>query len=356
MSVLEPGEVKLDRVGVVMMSAIGNSVHVLPVLNALKRHHPAAHISWILQPGPASLIRGHPAVDEIVPFERRRGWRGLVDLRRELAGRPFDLVLDFQVYFKAGLVTGLTRAPVKLGFDRRRAKDLNWLFTTHRLPPRPPRHTQDRYFEFLEFLRIPYGDPEWQLGPWPAERPRQQAILEPLERPAVALVVGASREETSWVPERWAALVDVLYYEYGLQPILVGGRSPRELEVERVIREQSRYQPISTLGVPLRDLVAWLDAAALVVSVDTGPLHMTVALGRPVVALMGYYDPRRTGPYRRFHELIVDAYHDPGELAPISDAVRPGRTKRITLAEVRQKVELAITRYVRSTADEERIS
>lgn len=346
MSTFPREAIRLHRVGIVMMSAIGNTVHVLPVLNALKRYHPAAHISWIMQPGPASLVRGHPAVDEIIPFERKRGWRALLELRRQLADRSFDIVLDFQVYFKAGLVTGMTHAPVKLGFDRSRARDLNWLFTTHHLPRRPPRHTQDRYFEFLEYLGIPFGEPEWNLGPWPEERPLQRAIQQQLERPAVALVVGGSREETSWVPDRWAALVDSLYHDHGLMPVLVGGRSPRELEVERVIHERARHRPLSTLGVPLRELVAWLDASALVVSVDTGPMHMAVALDRPVVALLGYYDPGRTGPYRRFHDLIVDAYHDPGDQAGVSDAVRPGRTRRITVEQAQQKVELALARYV----------
>jgi heptosyltransferase I len=133
---------KLDRIGIVMMSAVGDAVHVLPVLAALKRHAPKSKITWVLQPGPASLVRGHPHVDEIVLFDRAKGWHAFADVRRELARRPFDLVLNFQVYFKAGIVTSFTRAPVKLGFDRARARDMNWLFTTHRIPPHAPQHVQ----------------------------------------------------------------------------------------------------------------------------------------------------------------------------------------------------------------------
>jgi heptosyltransferase I len=351
------GVVRLDRICVVMMSTIGNAVHVLPVLNALKRHHPAAHISWVIQPGPATLLHGHAAVDEIIPFHRRRGWRGLLDLRRELAKREFDLVLDFQVYFKAGLVTGMTRAPVKLGFDRARAKELNWLFTTHRLPPRPLRHVQDGFLEFLEQLGVPAGPLTWDLGPWVDERSAQRAFFEPIDRPVAALVVGGSREQTGWVPARWAELVDALYHDHGLQPMLVGGGSPRELEVERVIRERAVHRPISTLGAPLRELVWLLDGAALVISVDTGPLHLARALGRPIVSLLGHYDPRRTGPYRHCPELIIDAYHEPGEVVPISAATRPDRMQRITTTQVREKVEIALERYVRppsSRAETER--
>src|SRR5579885_3723008 len=115
----------LRRVCIVMMSAVGDAVHVLPVLNALKRQHRGVHITWILQPGPATLVRGHRSIDEILLFDRSAGWRAFTDIRRELSAREFDLVINLQVYFKAGIVTSFTRAPVKLGFDRARARDFN---------------------------------------------------------------------------------------------------------------------------------------------------------------------------------------------------------------------------------------
>ena len=155
------------RVGIVMMSAVGDAVHVLPVLNALKAYAPRSRVSWVLQPGPAALVRGHPAIDDIVLFDRAKGWRAFSEARRELARREFDVVLDFQVYFKAGIVTSFTRAPIKLGFDRARARDLNWLFTTHRIPPHEPQHVQDQYLEFLTALGVPNDDVRWNLGPWP---------------------------------------------------------------------------------------------------------------------------------------------------------------------------------------------
>ncbi|MBW3655451.1 MAG: hypothetical protein KY444_05045, partial [Gemmatimonadetes bacterium] len=142
------------RVLIVMMSAVGDAVHVLPVVTALKRHDPTLHITWVLQPGPASLVRGHPGVDEIVIFERKGGWRAFADVRRKLAGRRFDVVLDLQVYFKASIVTALASAPVKLGFDRARARDWNWLVTGPRIPPHAPQHVQDQYFEFLDALGV----------------------------------------------------------------------------------------------------------------------------------------------------------------------------------------------------------
>ena len=337
----------MDRIAIVMMTALGDAVHVLPVITALKRHRPDCHITWVLQPGPAKLVRGHPDVDDIIIFDKRKGTRGFLDVRQAMAGRRLDLVLALQVYFKAGLVTALIDAPVKLGFDRARARDANWLFTTHRIPPHDNQHVQDQYLEFLEYLGVPYEPLTWHLGPWPDERDAQRAFFAQFDRPVVTMVIGTSKAEKDWLPERWAVLNDVLAERYGLTPVLVGGRSPRELETARIIFETTRHPPIDMLGCSVREMVGILHGSALVVSLDTGPLHMSVALDRPVISLMGYNNPKRVGPYRKFHDLIVDVYGDPGENYPITPAHRHDRMPRITVDAVVEKVEVWREQYRR---------
>jgi heptosyltransferase I len=329
----------LRRVCIVMMSAVGDAVHVLPVINALKRHHPAVHITWLLQPGPATLVRGHRSVDDIIVFDRAAGWRAFTSVRHALATREFDVVINLQVYLKAGIVTSFTRSRVRLGFDRSRARDFNWLFTNARIPPHPPQHVQDQYFEFLTALNVPHEPVEWDLGPWSGERAAQRAFFENVERPAASIVVATSKPQKDWLPERWADVADALYHDFGLQPVLVGGRSERELHAEAVIRSRVAHPVVSALGSGLRNLVGILDGSSLVLAPDTGPLHMTVALDRPVISLMGYTNPKRTGPYRRFHDLIVDAYGEPGEHYPISMENRLDRMPRITVREVLERVE-----------------
>jgi len=340
---------RLDRIAIVMMSAAGDAVHTLPVVNALKRHRPQSHITWVLQPGPATLVHGHPAVDEILLFDRSRGWRAFRDIRETLAARAFDVVINLQVYFKAGIVTGFVRAPTKLGFDRARARDFNWLFTNRKIPPHPNQHVQDQYFEFLHALDVPSAPVEWHLGPWPEERSWQREFFATFDRPAAPIVVATSKPEKDWLPERWADVADALWHDFGLEPVLVGGRSDRELHAERVIQERARRPPRSALGSGLRKLTAILDGSALALAPDTGPLHMAVALDRPVVSLMGYTNPKRTGPYLRFHDLIVDAYGDPGEDYPISMENRPGRMTRIQVRDVLDRVERWRQRYATST-------
>src|SRR5688500_3195342 len=279
-----------------MMSAVGDAVHVLPVINAIKRARPTSHITWVLQPGPASMVREHPSIDDIIIFDRTSGVAALRSVIAELRAREFDLLINLQVYFKAGIITALSGVPRRLGFDRARARDANWLFTTERIPAHPVQHVQDQYFEFLSALGVNPEPVEWHLGPWKAEREWQSEFRSRFERPIASVVVGTSKASKDWIPSRWADVCRILSDQHGLQPVLVGGESDREkLAAETIMSGSTSH---SALGSGLRKLVSILDASEVVLAPDTGPLHMAVALDRPVISLMGYTDPRRTGPYR----------------------------------------------------------
>jgi heptosyltransferase I len=330
---------RLDRIAIVMMSAIGDAVHVLPVINALKRHSPRSRVTWFLAPRPATLVRGHPAIDEIIEFSARGGLGAWRDMKRALRAREFDLVLDFQVALKAGLLTSLIRAPLKVGFDRRRARDLNWLFTNEKIPPRDNQHVQDQYFEFLDFLGVPHDRVDWGLGPWENERGVLDSVLPKRDRPFASIAVSTSKPDKDWPAERWAEVVDALRERFGLDSVLVGGRSPAERAAEETIMRSARHAPRSTLGSTLREMVSVLHASALVLSPDTAPMHIANALGRPVVALFGATDPKRTGPYGKSQDLVVNAFSDPGDPPGIIMDRRLGRVKRISVADVLAKVE-----------------
>lgn len=333
--------IALDRVAVVMMSTVGNAVHTLPVVNSLKAHRPDARVTWIMQPGSAALVRGHPAVDEVVVIDRKQGVRGFAALRRALAGRRFDVALNLQAYFKAGVAARLTGAPVRVGYDRARARDLTWMFSTHRLPARPRGHVQDEFLEFLDFLGVPVRL-EWGLEPTAEEAARYAPLLPGVSGPTVALVVGTTKPEKEWPAERYAALADRVAAELGGRTVLVGGRSPREEAAAAAIRAAALHAPLDLREWDLRRLAYLLTRADVLVSPDTGPLHMGVALRTPTVSLMGHTNPRRYGPYRRYHDLLVDAFGDPGEDYPADAPNRAGRMGRITVDQVMEKVALAL--------------
>lgn len=336
------------RICVVMLTAVGDAVHVLPLLRSIRRHTPGTHLSWVLQPGPAALVQGLPVVDEIVQLDRRRGVRGFLDLRRALGGRRFDAVLLLQPYLKAGIAAALAPAPVRWGVDRARARDLTWLFTNRMLPPRPVGHIQDQFLEFLDALEVPRVM-EWGLGPTPEERSRYAGLLSPADGPTVAFVVGTSKPAKEWPAERYAAAIDRLAEARGARAVLVGGLGERESAVSAEIAARARHAVLDLRAWDLRRVAYLLDRADLLVSPDTGPMHLGVALGTPTVALMGYTNPKRFGPYRRFHDLMVDAYGDPGEDYPASAPHRPGRMERIGVEAVVERVLRGLDRYPRTS-------
>jgi heptosyltransferase I len=335
-----------------MLSAIGDAVHVLPVANALKRAWPDSRITWVIQPVPHLLVDGHPAIDDFVVFHRRRGlrgWTGFADLGRQLRGRRFDLLLGLQVYAKAGLITAMISADVKLGFDRARARDAQWLFTNQRIPPHPPQHVQDQYFEFLEYLGIDPNPVTWNLRLTDGEREAQTSFFEALDRPACAVVVGTSKAEKNWTPEGYARVLEVVEAEHRLRPVLVGGPSAVERSLADEVSRRTSATVVDALGDDLRKLVWIVEGSALLISPDTGPLHIARALGTPVVGLYGYTNPRRSGPYGAYEDLVVDGYaRYPGEDYPVQHAYRDGM-KRVTVEAVLEKVEKALARYTRPT-------
>ena len=333
------------RICVVMLTALGDAVHVLPVITAIKRQAPGSHITWVVQPAAAALVRGHPAIDEVLVFDRSKGGRAFLEMRRVLRSRRFDVVLLLQPYLKAAILAALAPAHVRIGTDRTRARDLSWLATPVRLPSRELGHMQDQFLEFLAVFDAPAEPLEWNLGPWPGEREWQRNFFASIGGPVAAIVVGTSKPEKDWIPERWAEVADILVDDYGLRCVLVGGNSERERASERIILERAVHRPMSALGSGIRPLVSILEGSALVLSPDTGPLHMSVALGRPVISLLGYADPRRTGPYRRFHDLMIDGFHEPGEVGPVTNERRHGRMSRIRVRDVIEKVELWKSRY-----------
>lgn len=333
------------EVAVVMLTAVGDVVHTLPVLRSLRAAWPGVRITWAVQSGPQGLVAPIGAADEFLTLDRKAGWRGFMGLRRSAARTRFDLVLALQSYAKAGIVSRLLSAGRRVGFDRRRARDGTWLLTGERLPPRPRAHIQDELLEFLDYLEVPRRL-EWGLGSLPEERERYRGLLPEHDGPTVAFVVGTSKPEKEWPAERYAAVASELRAAHGARCVLVGGLSERENAVAAAL-SASAPGIVDLRAWDLRRVVYLLERADVLVSPDTGPLHAGVALGTPSVALMGYTNPRRFGPYRRYHDLLIDAFGDPGEDYPVSAPHRAGRMTRITVGQVIEKVDLALRRYPR---------
>lgn len=341
------------HVCMVLLTGLGDVVHGLPVANALKRATPIRRITWVVEPMPAPVVQGHPAVDDVVVYEKSRGLAGVLDLRKRLEGRAPDMTLNLNVYFKAIWPTVFSGAPVRVGFDRDRASDGVWLAANRRLPRRPRSHTQDMFLEFLEWLGVAPEPLEWRLEPTAEERAAQARFFEPFERPVAAVVPATANPKKDWVAERWAGVLDALAGDFGFDTVLLGGPSERERRIVAEIQATASTRSVVAMGDGIRPLLWRLHGSSLLVAPDTGPVHMARAMDVPVVGLYGHTNPWRVGPYRKYQDLWVDTYTEPGEAPDPSNAEpKLGRMERIGVADVLERVQAAVDRYGAGAVDE----
>lgn len=283
----------------VKLGAIGDVVNSLPLVHRLRQAWPETHIAWVIAPLAHGLVAGHPEVDEflVVDVKRREQWRPFA---RELRGRRFELVIDLQRLLKSGLITRLSGAPRRLGFDRARCKELSWLFTNERIAPNPaPGVTVAQYLEFADHLGLPDCQAQWNLPrvPWTEPAPR------------VCLGIGASKSANLWPVERWAELARALVEGRGGAPLaperIVLGGGPQDRTAADAFLALAPAGIRDTVGrLSLAESAGLIAASELFVGCDTGPLHIAVAVDTPVVALFGAADPGRTGPYLRPQAVI----------------------------------------------------
>ena len=342
-SLLRPG----SRVCIVLLTGLGDVINGLPLVNALKDHDPTLHITWVVEPMPAAILKPHPSVDEVVVYRKKDGARGVWNLARELSGRRFDLTLNLNHYFKSIWPTVLSRAPRRVSFGRDRSFDGIWLAANHNLPPAPRKHTVEMFLEFADFLGVPVRGVEWRIPFTPEERAAQAEFFAAQGRPVAAVVPASANHKKDWIAERWARVVDALEHDFGFRVVLMGGMGERELRISREITERATSRPLWAMGDPIRRMAWMLEGSRLVVAPDTGPLHLARALETPVVGLYGHTSPWRAGPYRKWQDLFVDRYTDPGEGPdPSNFQARWERMERITVDDVLERVRLATEKYV----------
>lgn len=336
-----------ERICLVLLTGLGDVVMGLPLASALKRQRPGRHITWVAEPAPSAVLANHLAVDDVIVYEKSRGAAGVRDLWRDMRRRRFDLTLNLNVYFKSVWPTLFSRGNERVGFGPDRARDGVWLTANRHLPRRPRRHTLDMFLEFAEFVGVNPHPLQWGIRFDPAEIEAQREFFAPLrDRPVAAIVAASANARKDWIPARYAELVDALEHDLGFRAVLVGGPGERETGLAREIMHRTRGRPVWALGDGVRRMMYLLAGSDLLIAPDTGPVHLARALAVPVVGLYGHTNPWRVGPYRRYEDLWVDRYTDPGETPdPSRYDPKQGRMEQITVADVLERVERAVARY-----------
>ncbi len=334
------------RVCILRLSAIGDTCHVLPVVRTLQAAWPEARFTWIIGRLEAKLM-GLADDIEFIVFDKRGGAREHLRLARLLSGRRFDLLLHMQLALRASAVAASVRAPVKLGFDRARAREAQWLFTTHRIAPREREHVLDSLFGFAEALGVHDRQLRWDL-PLPPDALDYAAAVIPDGRPTLVISPCSSHALRNWRAERYAEVADHAAKRHGMRVVLVGGPSPAEKTMAAGIARHAREPVVDTVGRDtLPQLLALLSRASVLLSPDSGPAHMATMAGTPVIGLYAATNPARSGPYlSRAH--CVDRHADaarrflgrePAELPWTTKIERPGVMDLITVDEVTDRLD-----------------
>jgi heptosyltransferase I len=332
---------------IVRLSAVGDTCHVVSIVRTLQRVWPATRLTWIVGSIEARLVSLLPEV-EFITIDKRAGLlAGMRALRAALRGRQFDVLLHMQLALRASLSSLYVRATLRLGFDRARARELQWLFTNARIAPQRDQHVLDAFRGFLSALGIEPGAPEWDL-PLPADALAYASAVIPDEQPTLIVSPCANHALRNWRPERYAAVIAHAAGRHGMRIVICGGRTRLEREMGAAIEQHAGVPLLNQIGrdtLPL--LLALLARATVLLTPDSGPAHMATMVATPVIGLYAATRLQRSGPYFS-RQWSIDRYEQAArrfcgcsaaELPWHAKIERPGVMDLIEVADVCERLD-----------------
>jgi heptosyltransferase I len=292
-------------------SAIGDVTHVVPLVRTLQAKLPDTALTWIVGKLEQRLVGDLPGV-EFVVFDKGKGWEGIQAVRKALSGRRFDALLQMQVALRSNVLSLAVKAQRRIGYDRARAKDLHGLFVNQRIPARSGEHVLDALGSFIEPLGLKQTEVRWDI-PIPDEAHAWAAEQLPGDTPTLLVSPTSSHERRNWRPERYAAVMDHAARR-GMRVVLVGGPSPGERSMADAVLAATASRPQDLTGKDtLKRFMALLTRSQMILTPDSGPMHMANTVGLKVLGLHAASNPNRSGPYsdRRW---CVDKYDEASRL------------------------------------------
>jgi heptosyltransferase-1 len=302
---------------IVKLSAIGDVIHTLPSLAALRRLYPDARITWVVEEAAADLIANHPLLDEALIFRRkswlknikagqfRSTWQEVRSFFRQLRGRPYELVIDFHGLLKSSAIVFLSKGKRKLGYDS--WQELSGLFLNEKISENMNKHAVERYLDFPHYLGAKIEKAEFILPQSTNAETKVQLLLDKYkleDKKFIAINPIAYWETKLWDNEKFSRLADLIHRKLKLKVVFTG------IEKESIgnITSAMATEGINLGGeTSLLELACLYKKARMVITTDSGPMHLAAAVKTPVIALFGPTDPARTGPYGDGHTIIRTA-------------------------------------------------
>jgi heptosyltransferase-1 len=331
------------RILLILHGSIGDVTRALPLANLIHRGFPQAALAWAVEPPSLPLVEHHPAVDEVILFDRPHWWNQLGPFLRKIRAGRFDLVLDLQRHLKSGIISRWSGAPNRLGFHRLDCKEFNWIFNNHHIPALGNGISKfNHYLKFAEYLGLVPEPVEWKLSLTKEEQVGVDHHLANVRRAFATLFVGSRWESKGWFPAQISSCASLMQERYGLGIVLLGSETDAALAREV---ELSCGRDIANLvgRTSLKEAVGIIARAKIAVGPDTGLMHIAAAVGTPVISLWGATSPSRTGPYG-FEELAIQGKAD---CSPCYRRHCPiGRVcmKSIDVETIMAKIEIGLSR------------
>ena len=294
-----------ESICLLRLSAIGDICHALPVVRTLQSHWPQTRITWIIGKTEFGLVKDITGLEFIV-FDKSAGLSAYRRLRQQMKGRRFEILLHMQMSLRASLASVLIPADIRLGFDRRRANDFQWLFVNHRITYRDRQHVMESFFEFIRTLGIKDRILKWDIPLSNEDRKSADNLLPTGE--FIVISPCSSMSYRNWSVEKYAAVADYAMQRYDLPTVLTGGNRSIERSYGEKIGQRCRYNPVDLVGkTSLKKLLAVLERAQVVIAPDSGPAHLATAVNTPVIGLYATTNPDRARPYLS-PELVINQY------------------------------------------------
>jgi len=329
-SVLQGLRVSHFSICIMRLSALGDVAHVVPVVHAIRKHLREASITWIIGKPEARLLEGLDGV-EFVVFDKKGGFGAYRQLRKALRDRSFDVLLHMQVAARANILSTLVKAPRRIGWDTPRWRDRHQWFINESVRSLHEQHQVDAFLEFARALDIPAEPPVWNL-PVSAENTRWAKEILGDGAPILMISPCSSHPLRNWQAKYYAQVADHAIAELAMRVVLTGGPSELELTTGRAIESAMRNKPQNLIGKDtIRQSVALLKQAAVVISPDSGPAHLASCVGTPVIGLYAATPSKRSGPYNSL-DLCIDKY---------AEAARQFRHKEPAELRWGQRIEFA---------------
>ena len=339
------------QICILRLSALGDISHTLPIVRTLQKQWPETKITWVIGKLEHQLVGDIPDIEFII-FDKNQGLAAYKQLRQQMYGRRFDVLLHMQMSIRASLASLLIPAKIRLGFDKQRAKDLQWLFTNHKIAAKTKQHVIDSFFGFTEALGIEEHLFEWNI-PIPAEARSYADQTLNTNKKTLVISPCSSMSYRNWTAEGYAAVADYAIEQHDMQVVLCGGPSVIELEYGENISDMCRHNPINLIGqTSIKQLLAVLAKADAVVAPDSGPAHLATAVGTPVIGLYACTNPDRARPYldadlvvNKYPEAIAAKHEQSIDELPWGTRVRDeGTMERIQPDDVFVRLDQALTK------------